>query len=67
MTNKLILVSALAGALALVSRGEPRDLVWNNAAGTGLWNLTDANWYVKDDPDKTPVRFESGTMPGSLI
>ena len=60
MTNKLMFVSALAGALTLASRGEPRDLVWNNAAGTGLWNLTDANWHEKDDPEKRPVCFASG-------
>ena len=60
MTNKLMFVSALAGALTFASRGEPRDLVWNNAAGTGLWNLTDANWHVKDDPEKSPVCFASG-------
>ena len=59
MTTKLILASALAGALVLVSRGEPRNLVWTGAE-SGDWNLTDANWYVKDDPDKKPVRFESG-------
>ncbi len=37
-----------------------RDLVWSNAAGTGQWNLTDANWYVQGDAAREAVCFESG-------
>ena len=59
MANKLILVSALAGSLALVSRGEPRDLVWTGAENR-YWDLTTKNWYVAGDEAKTPVAFESG-------
>ena len=39
MTNKLMLVSALAGALTLASRGEPRDLVWTGKA-SAYWDRT---------------------------
>lgn len=50
-----------AGLLALTAAGtaSARDLVWTGQA-SAQWNLTDANWYVKDDPAKTPVCFESG-------
>lgn len=51
----------MAGLLALTAAGtaSARDLVWTGQA-SAQWNLTDANWYVKDDPAKTPVCFESG-------
>ena len=59
MTNKLIFASALAGAFVLVSRGEPRNLVWTGAASSD-WNTTAENWYVAGDAEKTPVAFQSG-------
>ena len=59
MTNKLILASALAGVFALVSRGEPRNLVWTGAVSSH-WNTTAENWYVAGDAEKTPVAFQSG-------
>ena len=64
--NKSTCFSALASLMALFSASTAhgaRDLVWLGSADveTGNnWDLVTANWYVKGDPEKARVRFESG-------
>jgi autotransporter-associated beta strand protein len=51
--------TTLPGTLTLDVTGQGAVLVWNNAAGTGQWNVTDANWNNNGSNDKF--------VPGDIV
>ncbi len=68
--SRIAATAAMAGNnLQLTITGGAADLIWNNNAATGLWNLTDANFNNGGSPDvfKTydGVTF-NGTAPGTI-
>lgn len=55
----MLSASTVANTLTLDVAGAGAVLVWNNAADTGFWNTTDANWNNNGSPDKF--------LPGDIV
>ncbi|MCB1133943.1 MAG: autotransporter-associated beta strand repeat-containing protein, partial [Verrucomicrobiae bacterium] len=75
--NPFLQTAVLAAACACAGTAHAADLTWNNAASTGAWNSTDANWtgstWDNGAPDNAifnsvggTVTLDSGITAGSV-
>jgi len=55
-----------SGSLLVLAGTSPRNLVWDNGAGTGNWNTTDANWTGNIWDNTRPDNALFATVGGTI-